>query len=168
MRLFSAINFDESSRRRLAAMRESARGGCPEANFSRDENLHLTLAFLGEVSEEQVPDVTRAMHTIREKQFTLCLGGREPLGGGLLCVSVKPDRRLCVLQKMLCNEFRKAGFFIEEREFRPHITLAREYHAKTMPEFPSFETTVRRVSLMKSERIQGRLTYTELYFVDLR
>ena len=52
MRLFIAINFDEETKQSIIAvqrrLREWGRG-----NFSHPENLHLTLAFLGETAPER-------------------------------------------------------------------------------------------------------------------
>ena len=48
MRLFIAINFDDTELDAFEAARERLRDQAGAANYSRRENLHLTLAFLGE------------------------------------------------------------------------------------------------------------------------
>jgi nitroreductase len=54
MRLFIAINFNTDTRNRLIALQEELRTKSQSGNFSRDENLHLTLAFIGEVSPNKL------------------------------------------------------------------------------------------------------------------
>ncbi|MFR1803136.1 MAG: RNA 2',3'-cyclic phosphodiesterase, partial [Faecalispora jeddahensis] len=60
MRLFLAVNFDDATKHRIQAVQqrlyEAAQG-----EFSRLENLHLTLAFLGEVPAQRAATVRRAM-----------------------------------------------------------------------------------------------------------
>ena len=66
------------------------------------------------------------------------------------------------------------GFKLEDRPFAAHLTLGREvlleegFELKTFSKnLPSVQTPVERVSLMKSERVNGRLVYTEVDFVVL-
>ncbi len=163
MRLFVAINFDERTKKKLISLREAAREYCPTANFSRDENLHLTLAFLGETATERLDAVRRAMD-LRANPFSLEINGAENLGRGLLTVGVRHSAPLMRLQTSLVGNLTVESFMLEARKYRPHITLAREFYAQGyMPEFTPFSTDVNSISLMKSERIRGRLTYTEIY-----
>jgi 2'-5' RNA ligase len=50
MRLFITINFNDDTRSRLLALRDELRGKSKHGRFTLPENLHLTLAFIGEVS----------------------------------------------------------------------------------------------------------------------
>ena len=54
MRLFVAINFNNETRSRLLDLRDELRGKSQRGNFTAPENLHLTLAFIGEVSPKKV------------------------------------------------------------------------------------------------------------------
>ena len=67
------------------------------------------------------------------------------------------------------------GFAVDTREFRPHITLAREVSLQDDFDLPGFSArqpragmTVSRLSLMRSDRIGGKLTYAEVGGKDLR
>lgn len=75
----------------------------------------------------------------------------------------------------LKNALAGKGIAVEDRPYRPHLTLARQ--AVEKPETPFYtlknrlepvKTKAAAVSLMKSERIEGRLVYTELYRKELR
>jgi 2'-5' RNA ligase len=62
------------------------------------------------------------------------------------------------------------GFNIEIREFKPHLTLGREIvvddgfdREMFLKNIPKIDVKINKISLMKSEKINGKLTYTEIY-----
>lgn len=59
MRLFIAINFSAETRKRFIALREELRSRSLRGSFTHDENLHLTLAFIGEVSPKKPTKLRR-------------------------------------------------------------------------------------------------------------
>ena len=61
MRLFIAINFDDTELDAFEAARERLRAQAGAANYSRRENLHLTLAFLGEQPPARMGEISGAM-----------------------------------------------------------------------------------------------------------
>ena len=163
MRLFIAVDFEPSVKKRLAAIRDKARSLCPRANFSPDANLHMTLVFLGDVPEARVRVVMNAMESVKFDPFVLKLHGEEKLGNGLLCMSVYRTSELMSLQARLEEVLLHEGFDIEKREFRPHVTLARRFFVHGSADLSAhIQTTVMRVTLMKSEQINGVQVYTAL------
>ena len=64
MRLFIAINFDPETKRKLLEVQHRLRE-LGKGNFSREDNLHLTLAFIGEVPMERLEDVKAAMDQVK-------------------------------------------------------------------------------------------------------
>ena len=71
------------------------------------------------------------------------------------------------MHRALTGELGWAGFPLEKRPFRPHLTLARQVDpalplAELLPAGP-FSTRVEEMHLMRSERLGGRLTYTPRY-----
>jgi len=88
--------------------------------------IHLTLAFLGEVAPERLPAVLEAA-TIRARGFE---GAFDQIGsfrraGVAWAGMANPPRALLGLERKLASRLREAGFALEEREFTPHVTLAR-------------------------------------------
>ena len=80
---------------------------------------------------------------------------------------------LYLLSDRIKKALRSEGFEIDRKKFKPHITIARRVKTGISPEkirldIPRASMTVSGFSLMKSERINGRLTYTELYWKSLR
>lgn len=73
MRLFVAICFDEPCKDVLCAAIAGLKSHARQGNFSRRENLHLTLAFLGETN--RIDSAKRALGSIRAESFAMELAG---------------------------------------------------------------------------------------------
>ena len=90
--------------------------------------------------------------------------------GDLWWLGIEPSPALLEVHRQLTEELSAAGFVLERRPFRPHLTLGRQVvpapgfdRAAFARSLPPMGTKVRRITLMQSERIQGRLTYTPLH-----
>ena len=176
MRLFIALNFSDEIKNGLCKTVDTLRADCLRGSFTRRENLHLTLAFLGEVPG--TGPVVQAMNRVQAEAFPLDLAGFGTFSrdGGELCwVGVKRNAQLDSLYRLLWAELAKAGFRPESRPFKPHLTLAREvifgsgFHAEAFEKsLLPMHMEAEHISLMKSERIAGKLVYTELFSRSLR
>ncbi|HHV63880.1 MAG TPA: RNA 2',3'-cyclic phosphodiesterase [Peptococcaceae bacterium] len=173
MRLFIAINLSESLKDEIASIMQNLKSFALQGNFTRRENLHLTLAFLGEVAPTRIESIKQAMDKVSGGQFTLSireLGHFPRSGGDIYWLGVEKNSSLLKLHTELCRELKAAGFKLEGRGFKPHLTLGRQIVLRTafdQAEFsskiPPLFQEVDRISLMKSERPDGILTYTEIY-----
>lgn len=167
MRLFIAINFNPDTKARLLALRDELRAYSKRGNFSAPENLHLTLAFLGECDGKQTAAARIALDTITFEPFYVKIdyGGRfRRDGGDIWWAGIHENAVLSKIQRELWEQLRKAGFAFESRRFSPHITLGREVASDYgFGKIEPFGETVASVELMKSERIAGKLTYTTIY-----
>ena len=166
MRLFIAINLEPSIKKELLDCISSLKKAAISGNFTREENLHLTLAFIGETS--RIREAENALRGISASPFTLTLGKTGAFrrsGGDIFWVGLERNPALMELQKQVTAGLANQGFDIEDRKYTPHITLGREVVLKSEPSiYPkSISMTVNRVSLMQSERINGALVYGELY-----
>ena len=159
MRLFFAVELPDDAKERLAPILRAA--AAPGVSAERPAQIHFTLAFLGEQPEEAVERAARAAEAARElPAFSLAVAGagafpseRRPR---VLWLGVSEGaRELCALADKLCGALRAAGFLLEERPFRPHLTLGRVR--------PGGDRTARRVlaavpagelARMKVEEIQ--------------
>ena len=166
LRLFIAIRFSKEILDTLLRAQEQLRRSGARGNFSAPENLHLTLAFLGETSD--VVTLCRVIDRAAGEAFPLAVSGAGRFGE-LWWAGVEKNPALEALAERLREGCRRAGFHPDEKPFRAHVTLARQlqYDAPPRLHVPRTEMTVRRVSLMKSERVGGKLTYTEVYGRDL-
>ena len=162
MRLFIAIHFSEEIRQELLDVTASLRAQALSGNFTRPENLHLTLAFIGEADETQ--EIIRVIDAVPASPFSLTVSGTGRFGD-TWWVGVGKNPALEKLADGLRDGLQNAGFHVDPKPFKPHITLGRQVllDGPSKLDAPLREMTVRRVSLMKSERIGGKLTYTEVY-----
>ena len=167
MRLFIAINFNPDTRARLLALRDELRSRSERGNFSLPENLHLTLAFLGECDAKQTAAAKSAMDAVSFKPFDVHIervGRFKRNGGDIWWAGLRGSKPLMDLQRELTERLIGAGFALEKREYKPHVTLGREVVTDAAPwQIEPFGETVSGIDLMKSERIAGKLTYTAIH-----
>ena len=168
MRLFIAIDPGDEIKDALCGVMEELRKGGAGGRFSRRENLHMTLAFIGETEPERLCDVKAAMENVRFEPFLLKMtspGRFRRDGGDILWYGADGGDALARLQRSLILELKRRGFSPDEKAFRPHFTIARE--AKNAPLIPeSAKCLCRKIDsmgLMKSERTGGRLVYTRVF-----
>lgn len=125
IRLFVGLELAPALRARLAALEI----GLPGAHWVPEENLHLSLRFIGEVNEDTASDLHDALLGVRGEAFTLAISGtgtfetaRRP---HTLWAGVAKSDPLLRLQGKIESALVRAGCEREPRKFAPHITLAR-------------------------------------------
>ena len=123
-RLFVAIRPPEAIRDCLIdAMDDS-----PELRWVSDEQLHLTLRFVGEVERQVANDLAAALGQLHFGSFALKLAGVgrfDQRNGGALWAGVEPKARVAALAAKVERLCQSVGLPPERRAFHPHITLAR-------------------------------------------
>lgn len=118
-------------------------------------NLHLTLAFLGHLPEsrlallEQLP----ARLPLAELAFELRLDRLDCWHGGLLHLAPsQPPEQLLALVDGLKQLLAEAGMPIKSRDYKPHLTLARESLLPERVAAPSYAWNVDELVLYQSEK----------------
>lgn len=111
-------------------MRLSVLGaGVPGARWVPPENYHLTLRFIGEVTEGDAEDIHEALMTVRTKAFDIALAGVghfESKGQvHTLWAGVEKNPDLTALHDRIESVLVRLGLEPEERRYTPHVTLAR-------------------------------------------
>lgn len=128
-RLFVAIRPPTAIRDRLIdAMDDS-----PELGWVKDDNLHLTLRFIGEVEPRHADDIAAALARIRHPPFALRIAGIgrfDRRNGGALWAGIEPKAPVAALAAKVERACTLAGLPPERRTFHPHITIAR-YHRRS-------------------------------------
>ena len=123
-RLFVAIRPPEDIRDLLIdAMDDSA-----DFRWQDDEQLHLTLRFVGEVERPVADDLADALTRIRAEKFELRISGAgrfEQRNSGALWAGVEPREPVAGLAAKVERVCQQVGLEPERRAFHPHITLAR-------------------------------------------
>jgi 2'-5' RNA ligase len=117
-RLFVAIRPPEPIRDLLIdAMDDS-----PEFRWQDEEQLHLTLRFIGEVERPVAQDISDALTRVRAERFTLRLAGVgrfEQRSSGALWVGVEPKGSLALLAAKVERSCQQVGLEPERRAFHP-------------------------------------------------
>ncbi|MDR1538774.1 MAG: RNA 2',3'-cyclic phosphodiesterase [Clostridiales bacterium] len=167
MRLFIAINFSKDICGKLAALREDLRARSQGGRFALDENLHLTLAFLGECDAKQAATAKSVMNAASFEPFAVSIvrvGRFRRDGGDIWWAGLSDDKPLMNLQRELAERLKDCGFTLEMRKYSPHITLGREVITDSAPwKIAPFGETISSIELMRSERINGRQIYTAIF-----
>ena len=142
--MFCAVEIPEPVRQTVLRHIAVLKDAVPDvkATWSRAANLHLTLKFLGEISQTLVPDVptaaSRAVAGLAQFSIRLEGTGAFPKQGQprVLWVGINDSSgRLHALHARLDDELASAGFAKDDRAFHPHLTVARlrqPRHARTL------------------------------------
>lgn len=106
-----------------------ARGGVEGAHWQRDEQLHLTLAFIGEVPSSTVRQIEDELSAIAFDPFELSLEGVNMFGNTrqpkTLWAGVADEAPLHHLHEKVMNALERIGVEPDRRRYKPHVTLAR-------------------------------------------
>ena len=132
MRLFVGIAVPEPPRRDLRRRLDGLRDRLPRARWVDLEKLHLTLLFLGESEEAEVPalaaELRQAFARCPPLDLRLSAGGTFPPGrpARVAWVGVDGPEALMTLQEDVTRAaVETLGFEPENRPYHPHVTLAR-------------------------------------------
>ena len=160
MRLFIAIKLNSEIRNALTDVQKHLIRRGIRGNYTNTDNLHITLAFIGEYDE---PDfVTEVISEVPFSPFPISL---STLGhfGNLWWVGLDDNDELDSYVKRLRKALSEAGIPFDKKKFSPHITLIRKAIG-TLPavSVPKTVMSVDHISLMRSERGPKGMIYTEI------
>ncbi len=102
--------------------------GVRNARWVEEENLHLTLAFLGDCTPSQLSELDVELGRLRVEPFDLSIAGVGAFGGGkprALYAGVAASEPLTRLRAKIMRVIRDCGIAVERRKFHPHVTVAR-------------------------------------------
>lgn len=139
-RMFTAIDLPATLKSQLAALRTDI----PTARRVKPAQMHLTLRFVGEVSDKQAAALQAALHGVDGASFALALRGvgRFPpsikKAPRVLWAGVDAPPELLALQAQIEQTVRTLGLPPDNKPFKPHFTLARLKTHKPTPEADAF------------------------------
>ena len=163
MRLFIAIQLNEAMRQLATAVQVTFRQFGVRGNYTPTENLHLTLAFIGEYSGPD--EVLDALENISFAPFTITM---DKVGSfdELWWTGFEENEELEALVRKLRRALADAGIPLDRKKFKPHVTILRKPdYTKGRISHMSIEPAgmvVERISLMQSTRGKNGMIYTEL------
>lgn len=185
MRLFVAVEIDARVRQAAAGVIADVARSAPDAKWVSEDKLHLTLAFLGEVSEDALEAIQAAIEAAARAHAALRLHLRGGGGFGgrrhprVVWLGVEGDTEaLSALQATLVRELVPTGFEPDERGFRAHLTIARAREQRGDVELAQVTDrlravdcgsfTVDRLVLLHSQPGPGGSRYSPLFYAALR
>ncbi len=164
MRLFVAVLVNEEIRDALAAVQDRLLRQGVKGTFTREENFHLTLAFIGEYPDPAA--VEEILDSIPMEPFPMRLKGFG-MFGDVWWIGIEDCPELETYVRRLRHLLADAGIPFDRKGFMPHLTLVRD--AQPGPcglpavRVPDAGMTVEHISLMRSDRGKQGMIYTELY-----
>jgi 2'-5' RNA ligase len=179
LRTFIAVDVGEEIRRRLVSLQEKLGASASAMKWVEPENLHVTLLFLGEVDDRDVPDVCQAVSEAcgRVERFGLTVAGVNCFGNPRrprtvwAGVTDGADEMIALHDAIEVPLLQLRCYRRENRPFTPHITLGRVKGERevdlsgVLPKFAKWtggSVEVEEVLVMSSELRPEGPTYTVL------
>ena len=128
MRLFIAIPLGDAMRDAVRDVQDEFRRSGVRGNYTRVENLHLTLAFIGEYADADY--VLETMASVQPRPFELRLRGIGAFGD-LWWIGLDQSAALVGCARGLRRALADAGIPFDRKRFSPHITLMRSDRGKS-------------------------------------
>ncbi len=178
MRVFIAFELEQTIKQSLQSLQQQLEPFASKARWSRLENFHITVRFLGEQELHNVPSIIACM-----KSAATCIPPIVLHTSGLSCFHKKHD--ICYMEvinhsnlskvfQKLQDELWRNHFIFQKEFYTPHITLGREIiwrepfaQIQKKVSIPSIRMKATGLSLMESTRIDGQLCYIPLAFEGL-
>ncbi len=187
-RTFIALERNEDAQHHLAEVIRQMVRALPSIRWVDPSSIHLTLAFLGELSDEQLPKAMQATELASSQisNFSYSLSKIGIFGSRtnprVIWMGInETSGTLAQLHAILNKELLQQGFEVDTRPFSPHLTLARIKAPLTYDEQQrlqdilkrresavSREYQVQHVDVMKSELLRTGARYTLLREYKLR
>lgn len=146
----------------------------------KSDNIHITLAFLGEISLNNINQISEVMKLASNKldPFVVNLKGtgffpnmREPK---VFWIGVEKTPSLYRLKEEIDVGLEKSGIKFDRKPFAPHLTLGRfktglnlKRHINFLPDFEA-SFLVEKISLVKSELLKEGPLYSDIFVCSLK
>lgn len=160
MRLFVAIQLSDEMKKTITATMHDLKKKGVKGNYTPVQNLHLTLAFIGETDDPGA--VKDALKNVSVKPFKLSFSDLGAFGD-LIWVGMKGNQGLSAVARSVRAALDNAGVTYDKKKFVPHVTIIRRASGnwkRAAP--PKGDMMVKSISLMKSTFKDGKPVYTEL------
>jgi RNA 2',3'-cyclic 3'-phosphodiesterase len=178
MRTFIALDLPSEIRSHLSDYVDQVRQFAPDARWARIESLHVTLKFIGEVSDAKVEEIKTALTQVKGKPFAIEFKDigffPAPKSARVFWAGVNAPDDLTQLAEATESAVEKVGIACEKRPYHAHLTLARapegarhcfrllqeRLSAEPAPQFGTM--TAQEFFLYQSQIMRGGARYTRL------
>lgn len=181
MRVFIGLELGEEANEALATLQNDLKPYVERGRFTRKENFHLTLWFVGETDSAQVGLINHAIEDV-----AMHFGPFEIELGALNAFQKKNRKILWVglssglyhlenLYKAIEREFKHIGLYKEPGDFKAHITLGRQFSLlDTVPSLRArysvrpVKCPINHITVFESKRVNDLLTYVPIRIIKLQ
>jgi 2'-5' RNA ligase len=178
MRLFIALNFSNEVKSQINEVLNEVKSNSIQGRFVKEEHMHLTVEFLGEVENDRLDLIKEIMDGLNFKAFSLKankIGHFISREGKIYWLGIEDNDLLFDLHEKLHNGLKDKGFEPQDRKYKPHITIGRKVKLydsfntdKLNDNIGKIKINISKVDLMKSEFIDGKLKYSVMYSKQLK
>ena len=160
MRLFIAIHLSDAIKDVLSAVQDEMYEQGVRGNFTSRENMHLTLAFIGEYPDKE--QVMEALSSVSFSSYAISLSGMGCFRD-LWWVGMEESAPLAAVVRRIRRALAENDIPFDRKRFSPHVTLIRKSNG-VMPgiQIDKISMPVERISLMRSDRGKRGMIYTEV------
>lgn len=136
VRTFIAVDTDPAVRKELTKLQQRVKRAHADVKWVKPENIHLTLAFLGNVPIDQIRPLEAAMDSNLQGQdkFILTFAGTGSFGKPhhphVVWAGINDSPRLMELQRKIVAALQEANIVFDEKSFSPHLTIGRVKSSK--------------------------------------
>ena len=167
-RIFVVIDLPEEIKRELLSYERRWKN--LHIKWTNFYNLHITLEFLGEVNKWELNKILQAIEktALEVKPFDVKLDkivlGPDPVQAKMFWATVCVDNNIIKLKNLMNENLKFYDFKLEEREFKPHITLARARGnqlkgKQTNIILPNMKFKIESIKVMQSQLHPGGAKY---------
>ena len=164
MRLFIAIQLNQKMKQLVSDVQDTFRWQQVKGNYTPEENLHITLAFIGEYGDPD--EILELMQKVSFKSFSITM---DKVGcfDELWWTGLEESSELEALVKNIRHVLADAGIPYDKKKFKAHVTFLTKpvyAHGRRISHMSIDPASmqVSRISLMRSTRGKNGMIYTEL------
>jgi 2'-5' RNA ligase len=133
MRLFTAIDLPSEIRARLTTLLDQFRP-LAKLQWSKPEKLHITTTFIGEWPEARLDQLLDSLAQVNSDPIEVSVRGLRWMNRRVLCAGVEAGPALGLLASSTGTTLARIGVPQEDREYHPHLTLARRKRPGPLPQ----------------------------------
>ena len=137
IRIFLAVPLPSALQKDIAALQRDLRDRLPPVRWAHPGNLHLTLHFFGEISQEYLEKLKVSMLSVKGCQppFSVEVKGLgafpSPRRPRVIWLGLEPEDQLVQLHRHCMNILRADGLVAAPGPYSPHLTIGRLRQQKT-------------------------------------
>ena len=180
MRLFIGIELDSSAKDYLSALQKQLKPFIVKGRLSREDLFHLTLSFIGNVPDSDLPDYYHVLERAAGQAGSFScvmnsIGQFTRKHRAVLWAGIENNPPLMALQRNIETILKDSlGYIGESRDYHPHITLGRNIefsepfdNIRRHIQIEPFSFVVKKVTLFESTSKDGQLIYVPIFQAEL-